>query len=547
MIDRSARRPSRRRAAALASALGAIAALAAGPAVPAQAPDRAARPDRTGRGSMLAAAAFQTEVPEVPCSVVLVRPERTSMSASVIVAADAEAWLEFGPEGGPLDRRAGPERVRAGEPALLTMDGLRPGTAYGYRLRWRPAGAATGAKGVAPTESGDLGRFVTPRPAGDAFAFTVIADSHLDGGMSTALYGRALKAALASRPDFHVDLGDTFMTDKRRDFREALPQYAAQRYWLSRLAHSVPLFMALGNHDGEAGYGLGRGRRDGAPAELEAIAPWSFAQRTRLFPAPVTGAPGSLCSGRTAIEGGRAANYYAFEWGDVLVVVLDPFWPTTDKPRGGRGGGGGGGGGAAPEADTTLTDASWTMTLGREQYDWLDRTLAASTARHKLVFIHHLVGGRGRAARGGAESAPYFEWGGRNADGSDGFAEHRPGWPRPVHRLLAERGVSAVFHGHDHLYVRNTLDGVTYQCVPQPGNPPPGRKTAEAGAAAARTAAEYGYAGGTILPGPGFLRVGVSADRVRVEYVRAAAGEENGRVVEAYELGTADRRARPRP
>ena len=49
----------------------------------------------------------------------------------------------------------------------------------------------------------------------------------------------------------------------------------------------------------------------------------------------------------------------------------------------------------------------------------------------RFVFIHHLVGGLGRDVRGGAKPAAYMEWGGKNADGSEGFAQHRPGWVMP--------------------------------------------------------------------------------------------------------------------
>ena len=41
-------------------------------------------------------------------------------------------------------------------------------------------------------------------------------------------------------------------------------------------------------------------------------------------------------------------------------------------------------------------------TLGEGQYRWLQRTLEASRARHKFVFIHHLVGGVNPDGRGGA-------------------------------------------------------------------------------------------------------------------------------------------------
>ena len=81
------------------------------------------------------------------------------------------------------------------------------------------------------------------------------------------------------------------------------------------------------------------------------------------------------------------------------------------------------------------------------------------------------MGGATPECRGGAEAAPFYEWGGKNADGTDGFEQNRPGWPAPIHQLLVQHRVTAVFHGHDHLYVKQDLDGIVYQEVPQPGTP----------------------------------------------------------------------------
>ena len=113
----------------------------------------------------------------------------------------------------------------------------------------------------------------------------------------------------------------------------------------------------------------------------------------------------------------------------------------------------------------------------------------------------------------------------------------------PIHDLLVKHGVDAVFHGHDHLYVHSGRDGLTYQCVPQPGNPAGGTRSAE----------DYGYRSGTILGSPGYLRVKVDPEVLRVEFVRTALEnpndarrrerEPNGTVVDSYEI----RAERPAP
>lgn len=208
--------------------------------------------------------------------------------------------------------------------------------------------------------------------------------------------------------------------------------------------------------------------------------------RTDLFPNPL---PNGFYTGSTN------GNYYAWQWGDALFVVLDPFHYSDRPARGAEGGG-------------------WNFTLGRPQYDWLQKTLEGSGTRFKFVFIHHLVGGSDRQGRGGTEAVPFFEWGGRDMDGRDVFTDKRPGWPMPIHALLVKQGVTAVFHGHDHFYARQEVDGIIYQLVPQPGHP---------GEGSMRSARAYGYATGEILLGTGYLRVTVSNSNVTIAYRRTEA------------------------
>ncbi len=97
----------------------------------------------------------------------------------------------------------------------------------------------------------------------------------------------------------------------------------------------------------------------------------------------------------------------------------------------------------------------------------------------------------------------------------------------PIHDLLVKRGVGAVFYGHDHLYVHGQRDGIHYQCVPQPGNP----------AGNTRSAAEYGYASGTILGSPGHVRVRVAPTGAKVEFVRTGTDAGGADAVrDSYEI-----------
>ena len=307
------------------------------------------------------------------------------------------------------------------------------------------------------------------------------------------------------------------MTDKYgRNYRDAEAQYDAQRYYFGRLCHSAPLFLTLGNHDGEAGWSF-------SPRD-DNISVWSHRMRTSLFPNPT---PDSFYSGNTTeTKGiGHLQNYYAWQWGDAQFIVLDPFWPTASKARSADG---------------------WRWTLGREQYNWLKATLEASDAAFMFVFIHNLVGGNDDSARGGAEAAAFFEWGGHDWDGQDTFDLHRPDLEMPIHDLLVENDVSIVFHGHDHFFARQERDGVVYQLVPQPGHAGKQRTNAKLGGQHAnkisgnahRMAAEYGYRTGDFLSGSGCLRIAVSPSEAKVDYLLSDGNELDTTVAYSYKLAS---------
>jgi predicted phosphodiesterase len=297
------------------------------------------------------------------------------------------------------------------------------------------------------------------------FAFAIQADSHLDEKTDTALYTNTLMRMKQIDPSFVIDLGDTFMSEKYAKTSDMIQS----RYVLSRsyfnLLSDIPLYLVNGNHDGETGTD-------------PLLRNQALAMRLRYFPQT-----GSLLSGNTT-----TANYYAFKRNNALFVVLDPYTYTMGK----------------------MSLDGWNGTLGKVQYDWLKATLADSDAQFKFIFIHTLIAGNGDNERGGIEAARYFEWGGNSLDGSDDFDEKRPGWGIPIHELLVQYGVTAVFHGHDHFFAQQTLDGILYQLVPQPGTNGNSVDHAE----------EYGYQSGFFLPSAGFLRVVVRTDSASIEYIK---------------------------
>lgn len=437
---------------------------------------------------------FQTDIPAYAGNVILGRPTRDSITLSILARASGQAVVDYRPAGTGLAARTNPFELAGGQPSEIVLSGLQADTAYEYRV----LNAETREPLFGPESSG---RFHTSRAPGSAFVFTVQADSHLDQNCSPELYRNSLTSEAAQQPDFLVDLGDTFMTGKHSGRDSATRQYDAQRYYLGLVGQVAPVFLVLGNHDGEE-------VRATADLGADGLAVWSAQQRRRLFPNP---APNRFYTGNDAAQPhvGLLQDYYAWTWGDAQFVVLDPYW-TSRSTRGGK--------------------EPWNMTLGQAQVEWLGKTLRNSQAKWKFIFTHQLVGGLDRNGRGGAEAAPLFEWGGHDADGRDAFATHRRGWAKPIHDLLKEAGVAIVFHGHDHFFAHQEYDGIVYQLVPQPGT---------LHANARNMAKDYGYGSGDIVAGAGFLQVAVSASRVTVEFIRTAPQRGAGEKAFSYTLEAA--------
>lgn len=427
----------------------------------------AAAPDEKPKGAGQGGQVEPAVVPPYLFNVWLCRPEAESVTVSVLAWDEMDAFIEYGD-----GLKTATVKLSSGAPQNIVLRGLKPDTSYRYRLTYRrPGGEAI---------QDVMRSFHTQRKTGETFSFVMQADSHLDNNTDVRVYQQTLANMLADQPDFMMDLGDTTMVDKfGRFYTRSESQYRAQRYYMGRIAHSVPIFMVLGNHDGEKG------------SDPE-MSDWSLKQRHTYFPNPT--------------DGNDKHSHFAFEWGNALFIALDPFWPTTKRGASG-----------------------WDMTLGETQYRWLTKRLTSSKASLRFVFIHHLVGGLGRDVRGGAKTAAYMEWGGKNGDGSEGFRRNRPGWEMPLHQLFVQNGVNIVFHGHDHLFVKEELDGIIYQDVPQPGHPSGGTRSAE----------EYGY-GGVILGSSGHVRVTVERNQATVNYVRSVvpsvtrADIENAGVEHSY-------------
>ena len=455
-----------------------------------------AREENRGHRTPGAANVFNVAVPSHPFDLILARPEKNSVTLSVLSYQDMEGFVAYGTQPGTYPMQTPVRQFKKGEPVEVILSGLQANSQYYYQFCSRPPGAPQFSHSPQYT-------FHTARPPGSSFVFTMTADAHLDEHTSPEVYDRTLGNIHTDQPDFHIDLGNLFMTDKHASRQEAAAQYLAQRYYLGQIGCSVPVLLALGVHDGENGKD-----EDGTG---DCLAVWSNQMRRIYFPNPV---PDGFYTGNNVPKplSGLLQNYYAWEWGDALFVVLDPFRYSVRQ----RGGGGDG----------------WGWSLGLPQYQWLKQTLEQSRAKYKFVFLHNLLCGD-QAARGGVEVAAFNEWGGKNADGSDGFKEHRPGWEMPIHQLLVRNHVAAVFKAHDNFYAQQELDGIVYQMIPQPSF---------AGNDRIRDLETYGYKKGTFLGNSGHVRVSVAPDKVTVEYVRSWQPQDetpehkNGEVAHRYSI-----------
>jgi hypothetical protein len=426
------------------------------------------------------------------------RPTDTSIEAHIMADTDMDCFIEYGTDPNEFSNQTEILSILAGDAYVVLLNNLDPDTQYFYRL-WQHT------KDFNDYHSSNAFTFHTQRSAGTPFTFVVQADSHLDEQSIPELYEITLANELSNMPDFVIDLGDTFMSDKvHPETYVALEQrYLLQRSFFSLLCHSVPLFLVLGNHDGEAGWEL--------DSTADNLAMWSTLLRKYYFLNPQ---PNEFYSGSETEEDfvGLCQNYYAWQWGEALFVVLDPYRYTQHK------------GGSKSDG--------WDWTLGEKQYHWFRQTISNSNADFKFVFCHQLIGGDAQG-RGGVEWVPYYEMGGQNVDGTWGFDQRRPTWDKPVHTLMVDNNVTIFFHGHDHFFAKQELNGIIYQLVPQPSH----RNYKKAD-----QAQEYGYLSGDILPNSGHLRVTVSSSKVLVEYVRTYLPETenaeriNGQVSHTYHI-----------
>ncbi len=173
-------------------------------------------------------AVYRVEVPLSALNVIAGAPTQDSVTLSILGRNEPKATLAIEDATGRSIRSMEP--ALSAQPKEFAIRDLKPGTTYTYRL-------AQGDERV-------MGRFTTARLPKSPFTFVVQADSHLDGNSDLKVYERTLNNMIEDRPDFLVDLGDTFMVDKYKSYEDSRKQYEAQRYWFSRVGSQMSVFLA---------------------------------------------------------------------------------------------------------------------------------------------------------------------------------------------------------------------------------------------------------------------------------------------------------------
>ena len=435
-------------------------------------------------------------------------PTDESILINIVPDDPIELYYEYGTVPGVYTAQTATVSAAGDQVNELEITDLSPNTRYYYRMRYRVSG------GVWQTR--EEHSFMTQRSASSSFVFTVTSDSHAT--FNTA-HQQAMTNVRNDQPDFHFDIGDTFYPQSGTTTQTAVDNaYMAYRnaLYMGAIGHSVPIYLASGNHEEEEGWNL-----DDSPFSIGVA---SIQARKKFFPTPVTdgfysGNTNPLTAINEAIYGDELReDYYAFEWGDALFVVIDQFQYTMNLPYSPTAGEG---------SDDAVTGDQWSWTLGEQQYNWLKETLEISTAKYKFVFSHHVTGGILTVypvqaqdmyevvpvqppILSGAEKMPMVPKDSHRIVRVGELFQHPNG--TPIHQLFVENGVSAYFHGHDHQYVYETLDGVVYQEVPSPSMSGSGFSGIYS------TSNPYTH---QMLSNSGHLRISVTPGLATVDYVRS--------------------------
>lgn len=304
----------------------------------------------------------------------------------------------------------------------VRVSGLQPGTNYHYVVRQGTESAESDFR-TAPNQDSAVRLIVysdseTEPESSSAppVAWPAGTHSHRPDGVTAYLvnqtegYQRNCQLIEERKPDLLLISGDLVESGgEQRDWDEFWKHNAGE---YGRLAKSVPILPALGNHENFAGPGGGY-TAEGAN--------FSTAKYLTYFEVPDNKASSPAHRGR----------YYRIDYGPVTILTLDS---SDGLPH------------------QTVVDTNHNLTgshapdfnPGSEQYRWLEAELADARAKSRFLFVqfHHTMFGSG------PHSIPFGQ---KDFSGQSGIAM------RALLPVLMKHGVDLVFSGHDEMLERSEL------------------------------------------------------------------------------------------
>ena len=213
------------------------------------------------------------------------KPTDTSITINIVPASSIEYYYDYG--------TTQEDRIRAGHPTPLppaanrtksSSPVLPPTRKYYYRMVYDGDGDVDDGD----YEVRDEHTFRTQRAEGAGFVFTVTSDSHAQFNTN---HQNAWTNILNELPDFEIDLGDTFYPGAASSQSAVNNAYLAYRepLYMGKIGHSVPIFLAAGNHEDEEGWNLDDTPFSSAVGSIQA--------RKAFFPTPID--DGGFYSGNT--------------------------------------------------------------------------------------------------------------------------------------------------------------------------------------------------------------------------------------------------------
>jgi hypothetical protein len=308
----------------------------------------------------------------------LMLPTKNGVSLVMVPKEPATLFVEYENSGKAYKNKTLLQTVVAGQTAKFTINNLRPGNTYAYRVQCKPANQRV------PFAPRKEHTFKTLPTKGQTFSFAYATDAHFYDDWSDAMFANKpdllqvfnkTVSNIASDPSlsFVILGGDnvhtqciscpggivdgvtydpySVLTTEQAELR--YKKFLAPDNW-GVVAKTLPFVYVLGNHEGETNPSINKCGH--SPENSDS----SVAGRKKYYPDPFS------------IYGGDPdGRYYAFEAGDMLIGIIDVMHEQDALPK---------------------TPDEWQFT-GDTQKNFIENTLKNSQATWKALFGEHLMGG----------------------------------------------------------------------------------------------------------------------------------------------------------